>query len=69
MFNEWLTGEFTGKNSIMKAVVGEDIRLATKINTALETSKVERVLSRVDANENVKTYRLDKKGNKVGEWP
>jgi len=34
---------------------------------ALKDNKVERVLSKVDGNGNIKTFRLDEKGNKIGE--
>jgi len=35
----------------------------------LEKDEVERVLSKVDSSGNVKTYRLDAKGDIIGEWP
>ncbi|TKI53727.1 hypothetical protein FC756_22450 [Lysinibacillus mangiferihumi] len=68
MSNDWLTGSETGKSRILKAVEGNK-SLATKITNALEDGKVERVLSKVDSNGNVKTYRIDADGNIMGEWP
>ncbi|SCC70113.1 Uncharacterized protein BCZB5J_06569 [Bacillus cereus] len=43
--------------------------MADKIKRALERNQVERVLSQVDSTGKVKTYRLDTKGNIIGEWP
>ena len=68
MSNDWLTGKFTGKNRILEAV-HKDRRLAQQIKNALGDNRVERVLSKVDSSGNVKTFRLDEKGNKIGEWP
>ena len=55
------------KSRIFKAVDG-DKKLADKIKRALERNQVERVLSQVDST-GKKTYRLDAKGNIIGEWP
>nr|WP_255292303.1 hypothetical protein [Bacillus cereus] len=52
----------------MKAVDGDN-KLADKITKALERDKVERVLSKVDSSGKVKTFKIDAKGNIVGEWP
>ncbi|MED2398181.1 hypothetical protein P4W18_29090 [Bacillus thuringiensis] len=52
----------------MKAVDGDN-KLAEKIANALEDSAVERVLSKVDSSGKVKTFKIDAKGNIVGEWP
>ncbi|KOP69393.1 hypothetical protein AMS59_23425 [Lysinibacillus sp. FJAT-14745] len=68
MSDGWLTGSETGKSRILEAVDG-DKKLAGKIETALEEGEVERVLSKVDSSGNVKTYRLDAKGDIIGEWP
>ncbi|WP_243765445.1 hypothetical protein [Bacillus arachidis] len=68
MSNDWLTGSETRKSRILKAVDG-DKRLADKITKALEDDEVERVLSKVDTSGNVKTYRIDAKGDIIGEWP
>src|SRR5690625_1965680 len=68
MSNDWLTGESTGRSRIYK-VVDKDEFLTFEITDALERNAVERVLSKVDANGNVKTFKLDRYGNKVGEWP
>lgn len=62
---EWCENQ---KNRIFKAVDG-DKKLADKIKRALERNQVERVLSQVDSTGKVKTYRLDAKGNIIGEWP
>lgn len=32
-------------------------------------NEVERLLSRVDSKGNVKTYRINAKGEEIGEWP
>ncbi|WP_336047163.1 pre-toxin TG domain-containing protein, partial [Solibacillus ferritrahens] len=68
MSNDWLKGTETGKSRILKAVDG-DKRLATGIRKSLEDGKVERVLSKVDSNGHVKTFRIDAKGDIIGEWP
>ncbi|SDK29883.1 hypothetical protein SAMN04487922_10656 [Bacillus toyonensis] len=68
MSDDWLTGVKTEKSRILKAVDG-DKRLADKITKALERDKVERVLSKVDSSGKVKTFKIDAKGNVVGEWP
>ncbi|GAB6421429.1 hypothetical protein bcgnr5372_23300 [Bacillus luti] len=68
MSDDWLTGVKTEKSRILKAVDG-DKRLADKITKALERDRVERVLSKVDSSGKVKTFKVDAKGNIVGEWP
>ncbi len=67
MSDDWLVGEKSGNDRIYNAV--EDKELAIKIMRSLEKNEVERVLSKVDSNGNVKTYKLDKNGNTIGEWP
>ncbi|MDF9531608.1 hypothetical protein [Bacillus cereus] len=57
---EWCENQ---KSRIFKVVDGD------KIKRALERNQVERVLSQVDSTGKVKTYRLDAKGNIIGEWP
>jgi len=49
--------------------VNNDKQLAAGILDALQNNQVERVLSKVDANGNVTTYRLDSDGNIIGVWP
>ncbi|WP_369900854.1 T7SS effector LXG polymorphic toxin [Bacillus manliponensis] len=68
MSNDWLTGTKTEKSRILKAVDGDE-KLARKITGALKKDQVERVLSKVDSSGNVKTYRIDAKGDIIGEWP
>lgn len=68
MSYEWLIGEKTNKNRILKAVNKDEV-LAEKIMRAIDKKQVEYVLSRVDRNGNVHTIRLDKNGNEVGVWP
>ncbi|MCM3197933.1 hypothetical protein QYF54_10335 [Bacillus cereus] len=68
MSNDWLNGAKTRKSRILKAVDG-DMKLSIKITNALKKGEVERVLSKVDSTGNVKTYRIDAKGNIIGEWP
>lgn len=68
MSNDWLNGAKSKKSRILKAVDG-DKKLAVKITKALQDGEVERVLSKVDSSGNVKTYRIDVKGDIIGEWP
>ncbi|MGE7874926.1 T7SS effector LXG polymorphic toxin [Bacillus paramycoides] len=68
MSNDWLNGAKSKKSRILKAVDG-DMKLSVKITNALKKGEVERVLSKVDSSGNVKTYRIDTKGDIIGEWP
>jgi len=68
MSDSWLMGVRSGDNRILKAV-NNDKQLAAGILDALQNNQVERVLSKVDANGNVTTYRLDSDGNIIGVWP
>ena len=68
MSDDWLVGAKTDKSRILKAV-NKDKKLAIKISTALKMKKLERVLSMVDADGKVRTFKLDAKGNKIGERP
>ena len=68
MSDSWLKGVRSGDNRILKAV-NNDKQLAAGILDALQNNQVERVLSKVDANGNVTTYRLDSDGNIIGVWP
>jgi len=68
MSDDWLTGKKSGDNRILKAV-NYDKKLADKIEEALDENELERVLSKVDSNGNVKTFRLNENGDKIGEWP
>ncbi|TFW51778.1 hypothetical protein ES895_17615 [Bacillus sp. 007/AIA-02/001] len=68
MSDGWLNGSETGKSRILKAVDGDEV-LAEQITKALKRGKVERVLSKVDSSGKVKTFKIDAKGNIVGEWP
>lgn len=63
-----MTGGFTEKSRISKAVGGDKL-LTYGITEALRDSQIERVLSKIDAQGNVKTFRLDTLGNKIREWP
>jgi hypothetical protein len=62
------TGTNAGNNRILKAVDG-DIKLANDITKALRNGEVERVLSKVDNDVNVITYKLDADGKITGIWP
>lgn len=68
MSDEWLKGEATGNKRILHAVDG-DKELAKKITNALNNGQVERVLTKIDADGNVLTYRLDSTGKIIGIWP
>lgn len=68
MSDDWLTGEMTGNERILDAD-DNDTKLASKIEEALDENELERVLSKVDSNGNVKTFRLNENGDKIGEWP
>ena len=68
MSDNWLIAKNTHKNRILKAVNGDEV-LANDIEKALSKNQVERVLSRVDANGKVITYKLDKDGKVIGTWP
>ena len=68
MSNYWLTGGKTGNDRILAAVNG-DAKLADKIKRALNRNQVERVLSKVDKNGVVTTFRLDSTGKVIGTWP
>ncbi|MGE7022130.1 hypothetical protein [Solibacillus cecembensis] len=68
MSDNWLKGSETGKSRILKAVDGDE-ELAGEIERLLRKGKVERVLSKVDSNGNVRTFRIDKDGDIIGEWP
>ncbi|WP_353846320.1 MULTISPECIES: hypothetical protein [unclassified Clostridium] len=64
MSDDWIKGN----NRILKAVDGDE-DLARKISKALDKGQVERVLSKIDSNGNVSTYRLDSSGKVIGIWP
>lgn len=64
MSDDWLKGS----NRIFKAVDG-DKELAIKIRIAMRKNEVEKVLSKIDGEGNVKTFKLDENGNEIGEWP
>ncbi len=68
MSDDWLKGTKTKKSRILKAVDGDE-ELAEEISRALKKGEVERVLSKIDSNGNVKTFKIDAKGDIVGEWP
>nr|WP_253896214.1 hypothetical protein [Solibacillus sp. R5-41] len=68
MSNEWLKGSETGKSRILKAVDGDE-ELAGRITDALDDDKIARVLLKVDSNGNVRTFRIDKDGDIIGDWP
>lgn len=64
MSNDWLTGSKT-KRSRMLDAVQKDRRLAIQIQDDLDNNQVERVLSKVDSNGNLKTIRLDGGGTRL----
>lgn len=64
MSDDWISGS----DRILKAVDG-DKKLAEKIEEALESGQVESVLSKIDSEGNVTTYRLNSKGKIIGIWP
>ena len=68
MSDNWLKGKKTKNDRIFK-VVKNDKFLADDIKKALVNNQVERVLSRVDADGKVTTYKLDKDGKVIGTWP
>lgn len=68
MSDEWLKGEATGNDRILTAVNGDE-ELARKISKALRMGQVEKVLTKIDADGNVLTYRLDSTGEIIGTWP
>ena len=68
MSNDWLNGAKMRKSRVLKAVDGDEV-LAEEIKDALENGAVERVLSKVDSSGNMKTFRIDAKGDIIGEWP
>ena len=68
MSDEWLRGDRTKNKRILNAVDG-DKELAEKIIEALDNDQVERVLTKIDADGNVRTYRLNSKGENIGTWP
>jgi len=68
MSDSWLVGSRSKNNRILEAVNG-DRQLARDIIRALKDNRIERVLSKVDANGKVTTYRLDSSGNIIGIWP
>ncbi|MFK8289243.1 hypothetical protein ACI76W_08370 [Capnocytophaga canimorsus] len=61
MSDTWING----RNRLEKAV-GEDI--ARDIEKAMSRGEVDRVLSKIDTNGNVTTYKLDDLGNIIGNW-
>ena len=64
MSDDWLKGS----DRILKAVDGDE-ELARKISKALDRGEVERVLTKIDKEGNVTTYRLDGEGKVIGTWP
>ena len=68
MSDSWLYGDVSGNNRILEAVQ-DDYRLSRDIDRALKNNRVERVLSHIDADGKVITYRLDCEGKIIGEWP
>lgn len=68
MSDDCLLGNMTGNNRILDAVGGNK-QLAKEIEDALNVGAVEKVLSRVDKNGIVTTYRLDVDGKIIGTWP
>lgn len=52
-----------------KKLEKEEYMLVAKITNALQMNQVERVLSKVDSNGKVTTYKLNENGKIVGDWP
>ncbi|CEN45587.1 conserved hypothetical protein [Capnocytophaga canimorsus] len=61
MSDDWIKG-----NNRLDKIVGEDI--ARDIEKALDRGQVDRVLSKIDTNGNVTTYKLDNLGNVIDNW-
>ncbi|CDG36507.1 hypothetical protein CTHBC1_1895 [Acetivibrio thermocellus BC1] len=61
-------GSRSRDNRILKALNNNE-ELADDILEALANNQVERILSKVDINGEVTTYRLDSEGNIIGLWP
>ncbi|WP_131464572.1 hypothetical protein [Acetivibrio straminisolvens] len=68
MSDSWLMGSRSRDNRILKALNNNE-ELADDILEALANNQVERILSKVDINGEVTTYRLDSEGNIIGLWP
>jgi len=66
MSDKWILED--GGKRILEAVNGDE-ELMFDILEALGSGKVEKVLSKVDANGKVTTYRLDSTGKIIGTWP
>ena len=66
MSDGWVLGEKTGNNRLVDQV-GEV--KAKEIERAMSKGQVEKVLSKIDANGNVVTKRLDSAGKVIGNWP
>lgn len=67
MLNDWLNGVKMWKSRILKVVDGDEV-LVEEIKDVLENGVVERVLLKVDSSGNVKIFRIDIKGDIIGEW-
>jgi len=63
-----VSGSRSKNNRILKAVSNNE-DLAFDIVKALGNNQVERVLSKIDVNGKIITYRLDSNGNIIGLWP
>ena len=68
MSDDWLIGKYSQNDRILKAVNG-DVELANDIKRAFNRGQVEKVLSRVDSQGIVTTYKLDYSGKIIGTWP
>ena len=68
MSDNWLKGTYSENDRILKAV-NNDVELASDIKTALRRGQVERVLSKVDVNGTVITYKLNAEGLIIDSWP
>jgi len=69
MSDSWLLGNVTNKNRILEAVGNDNEQLTEEILDALKKGQVDRVLSEVNVDGIVTTYRLDRDGNIIGIWP
>lgn len=80
MSDPWLKGQSRILKAIAKDKEGlsleerkklekEEYKLANKIINAIQMNQVERVLSKIDSDGNVTTYKLDSQGKIIGTWP
>ena len=68
MSDDWLTGNITGNDRILKAVGGNE-KEARAILKAMKNNQVEKVLTKVDEKGITTTFRVDAEGKIIGRWP